>query len=266
MKNFRNLFFLSSLLVGLMACQPSSDSSVSSPLAPTTLPADPVLPLKSEVALAEVSTEACLNLEKYILAIQSLNPSPFIRQVTTDVNFSSPFALPKNFTLRLAYGNFGVEETTFASISYLKPVEQTNCETVIIKNTSNQPEVYKITQSSPTLLKFENESGEIYTYEWINPQELKVRVTHDTGDFLCNERSTINVQVARTLSWNPDFIQAANLPENYINSNLLAMVVDATAFPAETLVLNPETDRRLAVPALKEMSQQILREDLLNCQ
>jgi hypothetical protein len=194
-----------------------------------------------------------------------LNPSPDIRQVTTNLNFNSSFALPRNFTLRLAYGNFSIEENTFVSISYLRPLEQTECMSVIISNSTNQPEIYKITDFSKTHVKFINDAGESYRYEWVDNQDLTVSVEYTTGDFLCNERSKIDVDVERKLSWNTDFVKSESLPENYVSARLVEMVREATNFQDEVMSLDLENERKLSVPALKNMAQQMLSEDLLNC-
>lgn len=214
------------------------------------------LPFKSTIPLAEVSDEKCFNVQKYISAIYQLSPNPLIRQITTNVVMTSNDSIPHNFAVRLAYASFVFADDYRAAIPELMSVEQKDCAVVTIKTLGGDREDYKVTEIKDGKLRFENESEESYTFEWVTPQHLKTVHSFKFGNYLCDDTLSVAVRVEKDYSWEPEFLAATLLPEDLISPDYLQLVAEASG----SSIANPPM-----VPELKLLAEQPINTEFLNC-
>jgi hypothetical protein len=220
----------------------------------------PVPPANMKIDLPEV-TGTCLNLEKYFQRLRSLPTTVSARKLTKDMSFKATGNnIPRNFLLRLAAGNFQMNDATLAEVTEFVEVKQEACTKVIMR-IEGRDEPYKITRAKPDSLTLENEWANQITVTWKAVNKLQFESISTVGDFLCDPNSRGRLQTIMEITWgNPDIFTEA-IPEGTVDRDYLKLVVEATAYPA---TIYSETNA-LVANRLKELHSWPVRADLLQC-
>jgi hypothetical protein len=188
------------------------------------------------VNLADVSSDKCLNLQKYFNAIKALPEETRVRKVTSDFNAKNSGNLPRNFYLRLAAGNFQIIDGNLVELPDITTVEQVGCEKVIFRAEGHQ-EAYKIVKATKDSLALENDWSGLTVYKWTSPLTMEITNTTVVADYLCNGDNRARVSVTHDISWGTDSIFTETLPEKAIEPAYLSLVSDATGFAFNSLYL-----------------------------
>jgi hypothetical protein len=254
-----SLVFLSAAAIG---CQDGSWQGVGSSV--FSLP-------DGKIDLLDVSDDNCLNVEKYIAAVQPKNLPA--RRVVTKVDFSSyKGQVSENFRLRTAYGNFAVDDKPLNQMEEFTPVAQTKCESVMISD-SKGGEMYKVTKATKETLTMTNQWDEHLTYKWVSPTEMTVTHSFIMGDYLCNDKAKARVTVVKNIRWSGDAL-ADTLALKLFSKEFLDLIAQASGAQPETIYVptdsenieeDSEPDHRISIPKLKELAGAPVRPDILLC-
>jgi len=273
------------MLLALAACTTKKGDELSS---------DPVERAQQEgtfkVGLERVSTDKCLNVEKYFATIRTFPTETKVRKMTTDFRMRAGYNLPRNFYLRLAAGNFQILDTEISQVPDFAEMKQTDCDSVVMA-TEGHSETYKVVSAKKDSITFKNEWGGDTTVTWTSPTSIQFDVTSVVGDYLCDANSQGKLTVTQQINWGDSSILTESLSENTISSSFLSLVSQATGYSMNSLYTAPATtemppadgaadpsqphamadnsspnvDRRLVVSRLKELQALPVRSELTQC-
>lgn len=193
------------------------------------------------IALAEVSSDQCLNLEKYYQALLSLSPDIKARKITTSFQTSQAenhTDISHNFLLRLAAGSFEIQDSLVSQVPEFIKVEQAGCEKVTFKAEGHQ-DVYSIKAATKDSLTLENEFNGQMIIKWESPNNISFQHKYYVGNFLCDEKSLVLALLNSNVNWGGEEVATATVPTGIVNPDFLALVAEATGFPMETLFTTP---------------------------
>ena len=220
----------------------------------------PVPPPSMKIDLPDIGGD-CMNLEKYFGRLRSLPTTVSARKITTDMSFrATGNNIPRNFLLRLAAGNFQVQDATLAEIPEIVEARQEACTKVVMK-TAGGDETYTIVRAKPDSLTLEDEWKNHMTVTWKASNKMQLEMVSNVGDFLCDPNSRGRLQTVSEITWgNPDIFTQA-LEDNAIDPAYLKQVIDATGYPTSVYAEN----NQLSVNRLKELHSWPVRTELLQC-
>lgn len=212
------------------------------------------------IELADIRSEGCLNLEKYLKALRANLQQP-VRQITTNVHMT-PFknhSISHKFSLRLALGNFDISDILVQDLEGISPVHQQGCQSVTLLTPKGEEnfEIYKYDFDSLTL---KNHWNEQIRYQWLSSQSMNITHSYVAGDHLCAANSMVRVSVEKYISWNENAFNGL-LPLSMINESYIDLLVEATGASKENLYVNDLAEgapiefstRVLSVAKLKEL-------------
>jgi hypothetical protein len=214
-----------------------------------------------DIPLSTVSDGACLNIEKYVSSVRALSSGQQPTYMTTHLRADG--SISRNFLLRLVYGNFAFTQTHFSQIQELANIRQNDCQTVHMETLSGDMEEFTVKDAKENFIRFENASGESYSYEWISSKRIKVSVKYITGDYLCNPNGKITVKIDKEYNWENNFFESPTLEASAISSELISLMSEATNSSTEGIY---SADRKtILTPALKNLVTLPIRPGVENC-
>jgi hypothetical protein len=217
----------------------------------------------TDIPLSEVSDGNCLNIEKYVHSVHALSSGQPPTYITTNLQATSNGAIYRNFLLRLAYGNFSFSQVNFSSIQELANIHQTDCQSIFMQTVSGDMEEYKVKEAKENLIRFENNTGESYSYEWVSPKKIKVSVKYVTGDYLCNPSAKITVKIDKEYNWENNVFESVTLPPGTISDDFLSLLAEATN--TSTTSFYDEGGKKILTSALKNLGSIPIRPGVENC-
>jgi hypothetical protein len=234
-----------------------SGSGQGSDAGPTQTPPPPP---SMKIDLPDIGGD-CMNLEKYFGRLRSLPTTVSARKLTTDMSFrATGNNIPRNFLLRLAAGNFQIQDATLAEIPEIVETRQEACTKVVMK-TDGGDSTYNIIRAKPDSLTLENEWKTQMTVTWKGSNKMQIEMVSNVGDFLCDPNSRGRLQTVSEITWgNPDIFTQA-LADDAVDPAYLKQVIDATGYPTSVYAEN----NQLSVNRLKELHSWPVRTELLQC-
>lgn len=191
-----------------------------------------------QIELSEVTNGDCLDLQKYFETLRGLPADTRARKMTTGFQVRTlKSALPRNFYLSLAAGNFQIEDGNLADLPELMILKQNGCENVVF-SAEGHDEVYTVKEAKADSLTLENEWDGGFTVRWKSPLSLEMSTVSIVSQDLCHSGSKAKVTVDQEISWGDDSIFAATLGEKDIDPNYLSVVSEAKGFTFNSLYSN----------------------------
>lgn len=252
----------------LISCKPKTEAIIE----------EPVLP--SEIALADVSSEKCLNLEKFSRLFQSPQFSVPASVMTTDLKPISEMSQSKiNY---FSYATFYYKVSRANELGLFTEIRQKDCKTVQMLSASEEVLTYEVVSSNEkqitiklidkfreTLNKahkealFERQQPYQYTFTYLTPNSMVISEKYKTVDPLCTSKNPLNFEVRKRLSWAG---RISDLPQNYeIESKYLTQVRDSLMPEASSLIPSVEIPESFSVDAIRTVMRSSLRDELKLC-
>jgi hypothetical protein len=225
-----------SLAAFLNACSSNSDSEKAAAQAQAEEEAAENL-RAMQIDLSEVSSDKCLNIQKYFEIIRSMPAVTKARKITSNFDIKNGSSLPRNFYMRLAAGNFQVQDGNLSELPDFMTVEQAECDSVVFR-ADGHDEIYKIKKSTKESVTLENDwQGQLHI-QWRTPFSVDISTTSVVGDYLCSSSSKAKLTVTHNITWGNESIFTDTLAEKAIDTSYLSVVSDATGFAFNSLYLS----------------------------
>lgn len=252
----------------LIACKPKMDEKIEESAVP------------AEIALADVSSEKCLNLEKFSRVFQSPNFLVPAALMTTDLKPISEMTQSKvNY---FSYATFYYKAARANELGLFSEIRQKDCKTVQMLSASEEVLTYEVVSSNEkqitikfldkfreTLNKahkealFERQQPYQYTFTYLTPNSMVISEKYKTVDPLCTTKDPLNFEVRKKLSWAGRW---SDLPQSYeIESKYLTQVKDSLMPEALSLISSAEISESFSVDAIRAVMRSSLRDELKLC-
>ena len=167
-----------------------------------------LLPPKAEILISDVSSEKCLNLEKFMGQIN--NPRFSFPAATMITDFKPVNAISNSKNLFFSFSTFYYKQGKANELALFNEVKQADCSTIQILTTSRELLTYHITESSDLHITFqlENKWSETmnkkqkeafynriqpyeYTVIYASKNNLKIIEKYTTVDPLCESKKLL---------------------------------------------------------------------------
>lgn len=282
------------LVLMLSACGARKDEGSA---APSPSAADPITDAVQRgslnLPLEGVSSDQCLNLEKYFASIRGFPPETKVRKMTTNFRMLSDSGLPRNFYLRLVAGNFQILDADLSATPDFPELKQEGCETLTFTR-GDQVLSYKIVSPKKDSLTYLDDWGGQTTVTWLSPLRIQMDRVSVASDNLCDGGDRGKFLVTQEITWGDSSIFTEAMDEKAIDQKFLSAVSTAKGTSLNLLYSSPvmteppvesemgdgdgshgeraltewqpvDADRKLLVSRLKELQAMPIRQDLIQC-
>ncbi len=255
-----------------MACQKKSTDESSAFFA--------LIPPKAEILISDVSSDKCLNLEKFMSQIE--NPQFSFPAATMITDFKPLSGISSSKNLFFSSSTFYYKQGKANELALFNEVKQADCSTIQILSASREVLTYQITESSDlhitfhlqdkwpeTMHKKQKEAlyNRIQPYEYTviyaSKNNLKITEKYSTVDPLCESKKILKHQITKYVSW----AQNENeLPTRYEIEPRYFTQVKSAAF-TDPLDVLPELDLAgtLSVDEIKRIMSLPIKNELKFC-
>ena len=282
-----------SLTVFLTACEkkqteqhPNETSSPSTPR------------YNSEILIAEIATNGCLNLEK-LMALMNRPEFTHNASIAT-TNFKTLSDVSQQRKQFHAYSAMDYKELPLNEIQLLSGVQQSDCKTLKMQSASHENIDFDITESSDKHLalklketfpedmpdyKKKSLSNRLqpykYTVTYNSGYSLSITTQYQSFDPICESKKAISFESTKIISWanDPDALPANFEIDKDFLENLKSALASAdtppevspTPTPVISLINLRTNDlitistNTLSVPEIKKLTESPLREGLVQC-
>jgi hypothetical protein len=148
--------------------------------------------------------------------------------------------ISKNFSLRMGYGNFMIDDKALGEMNEFNLVEQNDCDKVTMIVNGHQQD-YKITANGKDSMSLSSPWDETIVYQWTSPTSLAITSSFISGDYLCEDNNKVRVSVTKNFFWDNETLQKTTIPSSLINPSYINLLSEATGYPKENLILDPST-------------------------
>lgn len=199
-------------------------------------------PIDANIAIADVSSNNCLNVEKVLQRIQDKNFTAPAAVMTT--NLKNISEISKSKLEFFSYATFNYKEANANDLEFLTQAKQNECQTIELLSASKEVLTYRISEHSDRFIKFRlqnsyradlSDTEKKAMYERIQPYEytivylsersLKIIEKYQSVDPLCQSKTYLDFEVEKNISWAPT---TSELPSAYeINPDYLSLVRNA---------------------------------------
>jgi hypothetical protein len=259
------LFFTTSLL--LFSCKPKQDVLIK-----------PVV--KADIALTDVTSNGCLNLEKLSAIFLNSEFSAPASVMTT--NLKPLEELSSNKTRYFAYATFNYKTLNANELGLFSQTRQKDCKNVQMLSASEEILNFQIVSSSEDevtiklLDKFKDKLTTAHkkalfdrqqpyeiTYKFVSPTHMIITEKYRTVDPICTNKNTLSFEIRKEVNWAS---YPNDLPQSYaIDSQYLTLVKES--IPADPTV-NPsalETPESISVSSILAVMKTPVKEELKLC-
>ena len=236
--------------------------------------------IASEVALAEVTSGSCLNLEKLSRVLQNPQfsvPAAIMTTSLKPIGEMSPSRL--NY---FSYATFNYKISTVNELGLFTQLRQKDCKTVQMLSASEEVMTFEIVSSSQdeitiklkdkyrdTMIAahkkalFERQQPTQLSYKFTPPHSLLITEKYSTVDPICVSKESLSFEIRRDLRWAS---RVSELPQSYnIDSEYLNHVKESVLAEALGQVSVFESPENVSVEAIRAVMRTPLKEELKLC-
>lgn len=236
--------------------------------------------IPSEVALADVSSGNCLNLEKLSRVLQSPQFSVPAAMMTTSLK---PIGeMPQAKLNYFSYATFNYKISTANELGLFTQIRQKDCKTVQMLSASEEVLTFEVVDASEkeitiklkdkfrdtmTVVQkkalFERQQPYQVTYKYLSPHSLVITEKYNTVDPICISKTALSFELRKDLHWAS---RVGELPQNYeIDTQYLNQVKDSVTPEALAQVSSLETPENIPVETIRAVMRSPLKEELKLC-
>ncbi len=256
------------LPLALVACKSNKEEAVEEPVIP------------SEVALADVSSGSCLDLEKLSRVLQSPQFSVPAAIMTTSLKPLD--VMPQAKINYFSYATFNYKVSAVNEMGLFTQIRQKDCKTVQMLSASEEVMTFEIIDSSEkeitiklkdkfrdTMIAaqkkalFDRQQPYQITYKYLSPHSLSITEKYSTVDPICISKTALSFEIKKDLHWAS---RVNELPQNYeIDSHYLSQVKESVTPDALAQVSSLEAPESIPVESIRAVMRSPLKEELKLC-
>lgn len=253
----------------LTACKPNSGKSN---------PEQPEIP--SQVALTDVSTGGCLNLEKLSRIFQ--NPAFSVPAAMMTIDLKSIGEIPQSKLNYFSFATFNYRIANINQMGLFNQVRQKDCKTVQMLSASEEVLTFKVTDFNEKEItiklveKFRDSLNTThkqalmdrqqpfeYSFKYINSNQMEILQKYTTVDAICTSKNPLTFEIRKALHWAGRF---SALPKKYgIQATYLNQVKESL-MPEEQSQFNAiESSDDISVDMIRLVMHLPLKAELKLC-
>ena len=253
----------------LIACTPKSADSV---------PEEPAMP--SEIALSDITSGKCLNLEKLSRVFQ--NPLFSVPAAIMTTDLKPVGEMPLNKLNYFSYATFNYKIAKANELGLFTQVRQKDCKTVQMLTASEEVLTYKVTASSETEISiklmdkfrdtmnaaekkalFERQQPFEYTFKYVNPNHMIISEKYTTVDVQCTSKNPLTFAIRKDLHWAG---RTSDLPQAYmVETTYLNQVKESLMPEVQSQIPVTEIPESFSVDAIRTVMSAPLKAELKLC-
>lgn len=177
-----------------------------------------LIPPKAEILISDVSSDKCLNLEKFMGQIE--NPQFSFPAATMITDFKPISGMSSSKNQFFSFSTFYYKQSKANQLALFNEVKQPDCSSIQILSTSRELLTYQITESSDLHITFQlqNKWSETmhkkqkealynriqpyeYTVIYASKNNLKIIEKYTTVDPLCESKKLLKLEITKYISW-----------------------------------------------------------------
>lgn len=236
--------------------------------------------IPSEVALADVSSGNCLDLEKLSRVLQS--PQFSVPAAIMTTNLKPLDLMPQAKINYFSYATFNYKVSAVNEMGLFTQIRQKDCKTVQMLSASEEVMTFEVVDSSEKEITiklkdkfrdtmvaaqkkalFERQQPYQITYKYLSPHSLAITEKYSTVDPLCISKSALSFEIRKDLHWAS---RVTELPQNYeIDTQYLNQVKESVAPEALAQVTSLEAPENIPVESIRAVMRSPLKEELKLC-
>lgn len=236
--------------------------------------------IASEVALADVSSGGCLNLEKLSRVLQ--NPQFSVPAAIMTTSLKPISEMPPSRLNYFSYAAFNYRISTVNELGLFTQLRQKDCKTVQMLSASEEVLTFEVVSSSQdeitiklkekfrdTMIAahkkalFERQQPHQVSYKFTPPHSLMITEKYSTVDPICVSKESLSFEIRKDLHWAS---RVSELPQSYqIDSEYLNHVKESVLTEALGQVSAFESPDNVTVEAIRAVMRTPLKEELKLC-
>lgn len=236
-------------------------------------------PINAAIALEDVSSGECLNLEKFSQFFQSSNFLAPAAMMTTNFKSLNDMPLPK--LQYFSYAAFYYKTARANELGLFNQIRQKGCKTVQMLSASEEVMTFNVINSSKKEITikltekfrdsmnvtqkkalYDRQQPYQYHFKYISPTHMVVTEKYRTVDPLCITKNNLAFEIQKDLQWAG---RVSDLPQAYsIDAQYLAQIKDSLV--ADTVKISSlVTEEKVPVETIRYVMQSPLKEELKLC-
>lgn len=260
------------LLFVLFSCKPKNDAVIDLP--------------KTEIALAEISSDNCLNLEKLSSIFQSPSFSVPAAVMTTSLKSVGDISISKlNY---FSYATFNYKTANANELGLFTIVRQKDCKTVQMLSASEEVMMYEVTNSSDKEITvrlkdrfrdsmsaaqkkafYDRQQPYVYHFKYLSANSIEITEKYTTIDSLCATKKQLNFEIRKVVNWAriPAALpQTYEIDAQYINQ-VKASILGESIVMTEPPITPPtiDTPQVLSVENIRSIMRSPIKDELKLC-
>ncbi|AZZ36629.1 hypothetical protein CIK05_07445 [Bdellovibrio sp. qaytius] len=258
------------LSLTLIACTPKSDQAAAK--------SEPAM--SSEIALSDVSSGNCLNLEKLSRVFQNPLFSVPAAIMTTDLKAVGEMPISK--LQYFAYATFNYRTANANELGLFTQIRQKDCKTVQMLSASEEVMTFEVTAATDKEItiklvdKFrdnmtaaqhkgllERQQPFEYTFKYLGPNRMTIAEKYTTVDPLCTSKTALTFEIHKDLAWAG---RETDLPHGYgIEATYLNQVKESLLPEVQDQIATSETPQDIPIDTIRSVMRSALKAELKLC-
>ncbi|MES2803222.1 MAG: hypothetical protein V4654_12065 [Bdellovibrionota bacterium] len=254
----------------LIACEPKKATEI--------VPEVPVM--ASEIALADVTSGSCLNLEKLSRVFQ--NPQFSVPAALMTIDLKPIGEMPQSKLNYFSYATFNYRVASANELGLFTQVRQKDCKTVQMLSASEEVMTYEVAASSDKEITiklvdkfrdnmiaahkkalFDRQQPFQYTFKYVTPNHMVISEKYSTVDPICTSKNPLSFEIRKDLNWAS---RVSDLPQSYeIETQYLNQVKESLLPELQSQIATTETPVSFSVDLIRTVMKSSLKDELKLC-